>query len=278
MNFDEVICEINKRDIKESTKIGYRAAVTRYVKTGRDLGNLEEIKEYMKITSPSSQAFLSAALNLSQYGIKPQRIPRRKSQTWLTKKSLHMLILSCDAKTTSKPENPLTAQRDKIVIRLLAGAGLRRAEAAKLEFTDLYESRGRYLLHIKDSKTGKRNVPISTELARHIDDWREVIGDGKVLRVVGGPRGNRQKPLSTQSIYNVICKRGEQIGIKNLAPHDLRRTFAILAYEGGADIMQIAKSLGDSVGGITRYIFDEENIDRNKLDLFTVPSDFIPME
>jgi site-specific recombinase XerD len=52
------------------------------------------------------------------------------------------------------------------------------------------------------------------------------------------------KSISPQSIMDIVRHYGEEIGVEQLAPHDLRRTFAKLAYRGGARIDQISLSLG----------------------------------
>ena len=48
---------------------------------------------------------------------------------------------------------------------------------------------------------------------------------------------------------------GSRIGVPNLAPHDLRRTFAKLAHKGKAALEQIQLSLGHaSVTTTERYL------------------------
>jgi integrase len=67
-----------------------------------------------------------------------------------------------------------------------------------------------------------------------------------------------------------VSKAGAAIGKPDLAPHDLRRTYAQLGYEAGVPITQISKLLGHAnVATTQRYL----NLD---LDLSTTVSDFIP--
>ena len=71
-------------------------------------------------------------------------------------------------------------------------------------------------------------------------------------------------------IYNIVNKAGQMIGQPELAPHDLRRTFAQLGFQAGVPITQISKLLGHtSISTTQRYL----NLD---LDLATTVSDFIP--
>jgi integrase len=56
-------------------------------------------------------------------------------------------------------------------------------------------------------------------------------------------------------MHEAVRHYGEQIGIHNLAPHDLRRTFAKLAHKGHAALEQIQLSLGHaSVTTTERYL------------------------
>ena len=51
-------------------------------------------------------------------------------------------------------------------------------------------------------------------------------------------------PLLPQNIMEAVHKYGRRIGMPELAPHDLRRTFAKLAHKGRAALEQIQLSLG----------------------------------
>jgi integrase len=52
--------------------------------------------------------------------------------------------------------------------------------------------------------------------------------------------------MDTSTMYYIVKKYSKDVGRFQIAPHDLRRTYARLAYEGGADIKQIQLSLGHS--------------------------------
>ena len=65
-------------------------------------------------------------------------------------------------------------------------------------------------------------------------------------------------------------KYGKAIGKPELAPHDLRRTYAQIAYEAGVPITRISRLLGhESIETTQRYL----NLE---LDLETTASDFVP--
>jgi integrase len=125
------------------------------------------------------------------------------------------------------------------------------------------------VLNVTGKGAKDRIVPINDKLAAAIEEWRAVVGDSCVARSVtkGGAIGDS---LSAMGIFNIVNKAGQIIGKPELAPHDLRRTFAQLGYEAGVPITQISKLLGHaSVSTTQRYL----NLD---LDLETTVSDFIP--
>jgi len=159
---------------------------------------------------------------------------------------------------------------------LLVAAGLRRAEAASLEFSDIKlqpcGDKMRTVLALrKGTKGGKpRTVPISDALANALDRWgRHVAHKGKVLRSLD-QRKELRESMSTAALFNLVRQKGVLIGKPELAPHDLRRTFAQLGYAAGVPVTQISKLLGHTNLATTqRYL----NLD---LDLETTASDFIP--
>jgi integrase len=54
----------------------------------------------------------------------------------------------------------------------------------------------------------------------------------------------KHESITTQAIRDVAKEYGKQIGMPELATHDLHRTFAKLAHKGGSGLDQIQLSLG----------------------------------
>lgn len=101
----------------------------------------------------------------------------------------------------------------------------------------------------------KRTVPISDALANAIDEWGKVIGgEGYTLRSLGMNR-EAGESMSPVAIFNVVRKRGKMIGKPDLAPHDLRRTFAQIGFDERVPITQLSVLLGHaSVETTKRYL------------------------
>lgn len=191
----------------------------------------------------------------------------QKSHTWLSQREVKRLLSQPD---TQKP----IGRRDKIALGLCVAAGLRREEAVAVQFTDIeclpMKQTFRTIINVKGKGAKDRSVPILESLAKDIEAWGSEVGnDGLVLRSLG--RGNRLgDSLTAVSLFRLVTKYGKRIGKPELAPHDLRRTYAQLGYEAGVPITQISTLLGhSSIDTTMRYL----NLE---LDLQTTVSDFIP--
>jgi integrase len=278
-NLDLVLQSIeHDPELADSTKEKYRRAVLRYAGAGHSLTNPKDLARYARNASASERAFLSAAVTRLTEAIEreakgqatPENVTKQqkgtKAHTWLSQIEVKRLLDTCD--------DGIVGQRDRLALGLLVAAGLRRREAAELRFDDvmLQPSQGkmRTVLDVRGKGAKDRVVPISDRLANAIDEWTAVVGyKGRVLRSLGRDR----KPgdsITPTGLYYLVRRRGEEIGKPNLAPHDLRRTFAQLGYEAGVPVTQISRLLGHaSIETTQRYL----NLD---LDLETTVSDFIP--
>jgi len=142
-----------------------------------------------------------------------------------------------------------------------------------LRFADVallpVKGRMRTVLQVRGKGDKLRAVPISDALANGLDGWAAEAGAGRVLRSVD-QGGRLAASMSQAAIFDVVRARGALIGKPDLAPHDLRRTFAQLGYEADVPLVQISRLLGhSSVTTTQRYL----NLD---LDLTVTASDFVP--
>lgn len=166
----------------------------------------------------------------------------RRSGLWLTRAQAQALLLAPDTDT-------LTGQRDRALLALLIGCGLRRSEAVNLEFGHVQQREGRWVILDLVGKHGRvRTVPMPAWCKVAVNAWTGAAGltTGRVLRATT-PRGDhltRRASLSPEAVTVVVARHGAAIGYPELAPHDLRRTFAKLAHTGGAALDQIQLTLG----------------------------------
>ena len=88
-----------------------------------------------------------------------------------------------------------------------------------------------------------------------VDAWTAVaaIEGGRLFRAIS-QTGELGESLTPQAVYLIVKGYAEKLGIE-IAPHDLRRTFAKLAHRGHSPLEQIQLSLGhESILTTERYL------------------------
>lgn len=171
--------------------------------------------------------------------VKGVRREGRRTGNWLTREQAQQLINAPDT-------NTLKGLRDRAILAILIGCGLRRQEAAHLTFDHLQQRDGRWVIVDLVGKRNKtRSVPMPPWAKAAIDEWADAaeILDGNVFRPVNKGGRIEGDSITPQAIRDVVVAYGEELGF-DIAPHDLRRTFAKLAHNGGAELDQIQLSLG----------------------------------
>lgn len=180
-------------------------------------------------------------------GVKTQGV---RAGNWLTREQAQRLINAPDSTT-------LKGLRDRAILAVLVGAGLRRAEAAALTFEQIQQREGRWVIADLVGKGNRvRTIPIPSWVKVAIDEWAQTAGiaAGRVFRPVHKGGFLNGETMTAQAIHNVVKEYAAALGY-GLAAHDLRRTFAKLAHKGGAGLDQIQLSLGHaSVKTTERYL------------------------
>ena len=180
-----------------------------------------------------------------------------RSGNWLVRQQAQQLLDAPDI-------NTLKGLRDRAILALLLGCGLRRAEAANLTFDCLQQRDGRWVLvDIVGKRNKVRSVPMPSWTKQAIDDYATVseIQQGVVFRPINKGGRITGERMTEQAIYNLVVDYAESLGFGKLAPHDLRRTFAKLAHKGGSGLEQIQLSLGHgSIQTTERYLGVEQDL------------------
>lgn len=161
----------------------------------------------------------------------------------------------------------LRGLRDRALLSVLVGCGLRRREAAALRLEQLrleeIDERPGQFHWVISNLVGKgrkpRKVPMPEWVKAAVDAWTSAAGiqHGPVFLKVA--RGGRKvtTPIGPGGVTHIVGLHGASRGVR---PHDLRRTFAKLARKGGAQLDQIQQALGHkSITTTMRYI--GENLD-----------------
>jgi len=133
--------------------------------------------------------------------------------------------------------------RDRTILEVMYGAGLRVSEACNLKPLDFDSQMG--ILRIWGKGSKERLVPLHTRaqeiLSTYLELWRPRFGPKNETAFL-----NRSgKNLSRQGVWKMIKRAALAAGItRTISPHTLRHSFATHLLEGGADLRTVQILLG----------------------------------
>ena len=136
-----------------------------------------------------------------------------------------------------------TGKRDRAILEVLYGCGLRVSECAGLRISDVFIDEGYVRVTGKGDK--ERIVPMGEPAT---DALKSYLAD----RPVPEPEyddfmflNKFGKPLSRISIFNMVKRQAVIAGIrKEISPHTFRHSFATHLIENGADLRVVQEMLG----------------------------------
>lgn len=137
------------------------------------------------------------------------------------------------------------SHRNRAIIEMLYGSGLRVSELVNLRLSDIYLQEGYMRITGKGSK--QRLVPISAEATKWFQYW---LIDRNALNIKPEASDiaflNRYgRQLTRAMIFTIIKQLATAAGItKNISPHTLRHSFATHLLQNGADLRVIQQLLG----------------------------------
>ena len=150
--------------------------------------------------------------------------------------------------------------RDRAIIELLYGAGLRVGEVCGLTPERVDLDRGRVMVLGKGSK--ERDLPLSDfaseALREYLDRGRDRLaypGTGKPPESDALFFNRRRKPMTPRDARAMVERyRKRTLSDRRVSPHTLRHSFATHLLEGGADIRSVQELLGHaSLATTQRY-------------------------
>ncbi|MEZ4423978.1 MAG: site-specific tyrosine recombinase XerD [Gemmatimonadota bacterium] len=135
--------------------------------------------------------------------------------------------------------------RDRAMLEVLYGGGLRVSELTGLRVVDLDLEEGICLVFGKGSK--ERMVPLGTPalgaVERYLRAVRPELDRGQGGGIVFLNQNGR--PLTRMTVWNVVRAHRDRAGLtQRISPHTLRHSFATHLLEGGADLAAVQELLG----------------------------------
>jgi integrase/recombinase XerD len=158
--------------------------------------------------------------------------------------SIHDIDKMIAAIDLSKPEGT----RNKAILEILYGCGLRVSELTELRLSNLFLESDVEFIKVTGKGSKERLVPIGGEAIKALTIWIEQvrvhidIKKGEEDLVFLNRRGSR---LSRVYIFMLIKQLAELTGLrKTISPHTFRHSFATHLVEGGADLRAVQEMLG----------------------------------
>lgn len=147
------------------------------------------------------------------------------------------------------PADPTAAavlSRDRALLELLYGTGVRISEACGLDIADV--DHGRRVVRVLGKGGRERAVPYGIPAQRALDEWlrrgRPVLAAPHSRSALFlGARGGRLNPSTARRIVGMYA---EAAGLPRISPHGLRHSAATHLLEGGADLRAVQELLGHS--------------------------------
>ena len=170
---------------------------------------------------------------------------------WLTADQCRSLLRAPDEQT-------LKGRRDRAILAVLLGCGLRRAEVAKLQIRDIQQREEHWaLVDLIGKGRHIRTVPVPDWVKAVLDEWTKAarVSDGRVFRCVSRKGSVWGQGITEKVVWHIVRDSAKRAGIQKLAPHDCRRSCARLCHAAGGELKQIQFLLGHvSVETTERYL------------------------
>jgi integrase/recombinase XerC len=138
--------------------------------------------------------------------------------------------------------------RDRAILEVIYGAGLRVSEVVALDLQHLERERGTMRVRVEHGKGGKdRIVPLGRRAAEALAAWLEVRD---ALQRPRSPKaalflGDRGGRIGVRAVRELVYRRCEATGTRTrIGPHGLRHSFATHLLDSGCDLRTIQSLLG----------------------------------
>lgn len=165
--------------------------------------------------------------------------PERRRERYLSAAELARLGVALARAEDGATELPAAI----LAIRLLLLTGCRKSEILGLRWEDVDFERA--CLHLPDSKTGPKTVPLGAPALK-------LLAEAERQGPLVCPGGRAGKPFS--NLYKPWGRLCKAAGITGARPHDMRHSYVSAATAGGESLVIVGAILGHSAAGMTaRY-------------------------
>lgn len=151
-----------------------------------------------------------------------------------------------------RPGGSSLATRDRAILELLYGSGIRRAELADLDLDDV-DFGGRVAM-VTGKGNKRRMVPLTEASVMAMQSYLHV-------RPASSDRAfflsNRNARLGLRQVWKIVKDYAVQSGIDRATTHAMRHSFATHFIEGGGDVSSLQRLLGHANIATTQIYIDQ---------------------
>jgi len=268
-NVDQFLAFMESRGRSKNTVINYRVDLEQF----REYLLRQDISDVSGIDSQSVRVYLS---NIIGFGIAKSSAARKLSAvrgfiSWLSSREIleygvaaglkgpklpSSLPRALSYEETEKllvegPENGKHYQRDRLILELLYGSGLRVSELIDLNWENIETDQRMIRVLGKGSK--ERLVPFGPSVKELLEDWSLLSKEGTKGPLFISEKGAER--LTVRTVHRLVQRAALRVGIYGVSPHTLRHCFATHLLERGAPLRVVQELLGhESIAATQRYL------------------------
>jgi integrase len=146
----------------------------------------------------------------------------------------------------------VVAARDRALMSLLLGGGLRRAEAVALRRSDIDQVDS--IIKVAGKGGRMRRVPLTRAVAGALEAWLALLPPeyrGLFPLLSRSGRWLEARSISGAAGAELLRRRTAKAGLPAVKPHDRRRTCASDCLEAGVDVLSLQRLLGHQSANTT---------------------------
>ena len=268
-NVDQFLAFMESRGRSKNTVINYRVDLEQFTEYLLS----QDISDVSGIHSQSVRVYLS---NIIGFGIAKSSAARKLSAvrgfiSWLSSREIleygvaaglkgpklpSSLPRALSYEETEKllvegPENGKHYQRDRLILELLYGSGLRVSELIDLNWENIETDQRMIRVLGKGSK--ERLVPFGPSVKELLEDWSLLSKEGTKRPLFVSEKGAER--LTVRTVHRLVQRAALRVGIYGVSPHTLRHCFATHLLERGAPLRVVQELLGhESIAATQRYL------------------------
>lgn len=268
---------IVEKKYSQNTITSYTSDLTHFIDYMHDVLKIDDIEDihkdqiylYLKdlkhtLNSSSSDRHMVALRQFYLFMMKENMINENVMNSFeMSKRKQHLPEVLSEAEVkqllNSISMDDYISARNRCMIELLYGSGLRVSEMCQLTLSQVHLNKG--YVHCLGKGNKERIVPMNQVcchlLKSYIENYRLTLKTSQQYLFLN-QKGN---PMTRDHFYHILEKLIKQCGItKHVTPHTLRHTFATHLLEHDADLRSIQMMLGHSdIATTTIYTHVSQN-------------------